>query len=120
MADIELKPCPFCGSSDIIFEHFLYEEVWGKCKNCGAQSGAAEGKTKDEAIKVWNRRTADVAPVVHGHWIDKGYYVTTAYGSIPVMTCSVCNAEITIDNSYDDYCPNCGAKMDGKDGEHNE
>ncbi len=63
--------------------------------------------------------TADVVSVIHGHWIDKGYYVTTADGSIPVMTCSVCNAEITIDNFYDDYCPNCGAKMDGKDGEQN-
>ena len=54
--------------------------------------------------------TADVAPVVHGRWIDEGEYaVCTECGGrsgtqydgvepIPLMT---------------QVCPNCGAKMDG-------
>ena len=53
---------------------------------------------------------ADVAPVRHGRWIDKGEYAVctecggrsgTQYGGvepIPLMT---------------QFCPNCGAKMDG-------
>ena len=53
---------------------------------------------------------ADVAPVRHGRWIDKGEYAVctecdgrsgTQYDGvepIPLMT---------------QFCPNCGAKMDG-------
>lgn len=56
---------------------------------------------------------AKVAPVVHGRWINEGVYVTTAYGSLDVYRCSVCDREITIDD-FDSYCPNCGARMDGE------
>ena len=51
---------------------------------------------------------ADVAPVVHGHWIP---YRCDMY------ECSVCRR---IHTSFDSeecdayYCPHCGAKMDGK------
>lgn len=53
--------------------------------------------------------TADVAPVVHGDW--KGYF----------SHCSVCGEEAlsqdngTLHGAYflTNYCPNCGAKMDG-------
>ena len=55
---------------------------------------------------------ADVAPVVHGRWIDRGDYVTTAYGSLPVNMCSECHMDVTLED-FDSYCPNCGARMDG-------
>lgn len=45
-----------------------------------------------------------------GQWIDRGDYVTTAYGSLDIKVCSNCNAEVTIDQ-HDHFCPNCGAKM---------
>ena len=44
--------------------------------------------------------SADVAPVVHGRWL--GY------------ECSVCGVSSEYGSS--NYCPNCGAKMDGGDG----
>jgi len=47
----------------------------------------------------------------HGKWINHGDYVTTAYGSLDVCECSLCHADVTIDE-YDSYCPNCGAKME--------
>ena len=53
----------------------------------------------------------DVAPVRHGRWIDRGDYVTTAYGSLPVKMCSECHMDVTLDD-FDNYCPNCGSKMD--------
>lgn len=50
--------------------------------------------------------TSDVAPVVHGHWIQ-GYDDS----DIPIdFDCSVCN----MPNDWEsDYCPNCGARLDG-------
>lgn len=50
---------------------------------------------------------ADVAPVRHGHWINKNFYTR----------CSVCG-KMAIYDKYgqeveSDYCPNCGARMDG-------
>lgn len=49
---------------------------------------------------------ADVAPVVHGHRVDNG-------GSY--ARCSQCDGVLPL---CANYCPNCGAKMDGdrKDG----
>ena len=49
--------------------------------------------------------TVEAEPVRHGHWIDNDI------DSEAWNFCSVCG-EQAIDNY--DYCPNCGAKMDGK------
>lgn len=48
---------------------------------------------------------ADVAPVVHGRWIDNGIPDSILSG------CSVCG--FTCGASSFLYCPNCGAMMDG-------
>lgn len=52
----------------------------------------------------------DVAPVVHGRWnIMDGYKVRRA--------CSVCGWDVPEYGKFYSYCPNCGAKMDGGDGD---
>lgn len=51
----------------------------------------------------------DVAPAVHGHWIP---YRCDMY------ECSVCqHIHTSFDNEECDanFCPNCGAKMDGEE-----
>ncbi len=50
----------------------------------------------------------DVAPVVHGRWImhDDEFGLT--------CECSACHIETMGDGNY---CPNCGAKMDGGGGD---
>ena len=58
--------------------------------------------------------TADVVEVKHGEWISKTFKVTGR----KFITCSVCNSPIDstythIDENEFDYCPYCGAKMDG-------
>lgn len=55
---------------------------------------------------------ADVAPVVHGHWVDK--WKCSACGEISYEEAK---SDETDPNCYyvlSDYCPNCGAKMDGE------
>lgn len=59
---------------------------------------------------VNNTPAADVAPVVHGHWIEK----KSAVGRY--FECSNCGAhenKHTAIKGY--YCWRCGAKMDGGD-----
>lgn len=50
-------------------------------------------------------KTVEVAPVVHGKWDDSFDGIT------PV--CSVCKRTHHSVIRTPDYCPNCGAKMDG-------
>lgn len=58
---------------------------------------------------------ADVAPVVHGRWIEREDPMLDTY-----YTCSACNEDFYIEQTGDPvkdlftytYCPNCGAKMD--------
>lgn len=52
--------------------------------------------------------TVDAVEVVHGRWIKDGDW----------LICLNCESEINIKNSlgienHKNYCPNCGAKMDG-------
>ena len=48
---------------------------------------------------------ADVVPVVHGRWVE--------YQIPPIICCSNCDWATGIEEKNFQYCPNCGAKMDG-------
>ena len=51
--------------------------------------------------------TVDVAPVVHGRW-------ETNSDRPDSLICSVCKCEFDMwKHDQHNYCPNCGAKMDG-------
>ena len=66
----------------------------------------------DEIIDALeNIPAADVAPVVHGRWIHDGCRIE---GGIDWCHCSGCGKS---DNfcARTNYCPKCGAKMDGGD-----
>ena len=52
--------------------------------------------------------TVDAVEVVHGRWIEQEKYT---FGTM--YDCSICGTRI-LDNGHPwNYCPNCGAKMDG-------
>lgn len=56
--------------------------------------------------------TVDAVPVVHGQWIEDHDY----------LKCPECGVMVKWDFTFFDignwnYCPNCGAKMDGGDGD---
>lgn len=101
-----------------------------RCNTCHARGGAVGGRVMNErftrcaklpdwattdkaleakAIKAWNRRADNVAPVVHGRWVDG-------------LECSICGADRPTDGPRDviwgedcKFCYSCGAKMDGGD-----
>lgn len=62
---------------------------------------------------------ADVAPVVHGRWIVKKEWRLGRW--VKWLECSNCGEHEDNFDMYEmmpfcepyDYCPNCGAKMDG-------
>ena len=62
-------------------------------------------------VKILNQfPSADVALVRHGRWVSVPHKLA--------RVCSVCNRDepykfADIDTDVYDYCPNCGAKMDG-------
>ena len=64
-------------------------------------------------VKILNQfPSADVAPVRHGRWVDNH---CTACGMMPMgdEMWKLCDFEPPRFEKFMDYCPNCGAKMDG-------
>lgn len=61
----------------------------------------------DLCIECPHFATADVAPVMHGRW--------EVYFDGKELMCSSCKATFWDEeqNRGSNYCPNCGAKMDG-------
>ena len=62
--------------------------------------------------------SADVVEVVHSDW-------SSIIGSMMVCPCCGLSVDVNITDAYFDhytevpnYCPNCGAKMDGEEQEH--
>ena len=72
----------------------------------GRHTGLADCIARD----ISELPAADVVPVRHGRWVEKEKYT---FGIM--YDCSLCEDRI-LDNGHPwNYCPNCGAKMDGGD-----
>lgn len=61
---------------------------------------------------------ADVQPVQHGEWLEREQVADIQIDEWQSCRCSVCKKYHTTPflyyfNNYN-YCPNCGAKMDGE------
>ena len=56
--------------------------------------------------------SADVAPVQHGRWVHE--HISEGYAWVMCSECEAVIHKILI-NKRLNYCPNCGAKMDGVD-----
>lgn len=89
----------------------------GECIERSAAIEAAKhawAKGLEPSQYIEDLPAADVAPVVHGQWDDSGRY-TFPSGSTAVR-CTNCGCALT-ESEYHlnnwNYCPVCGAKMDG-------
>jgi Lar family restriction alleviation protein len=52
----ELKPCPFCGSENLIVVKEGPLSKWVACMDCYAQ-GPVEFGEEEQAISAWNKRS---------------------------------------------------------------
>ena len=55
--------------------------------------------------------TVDAVPVRHGKWIHEVRYTIDSLHSYQQYRCSECGTTYITNTKY---CPNCGARMDGK------
>lgn len=77
--------------------------------------GMGQVEWSDQLIKVSDavdiiRKLPSVTPIrPKGHWVMTHDYLTTAYGYIDYVKCSCCGEDSLEEQNY---CPNCGAKME--------
>ncbi len=93
--------------AEYIDREALLEDIQAAVENGGMGSMVA-GALKRYVTRV---PTADVAPVVHGRW---------EWDTEDIYRCSNCaeksHVKEVMGHPEWDYCPNCGAKMDGDNG----
>ena len=100
----------------------------GEFEWCKQQAAECNHKEWDEIItRVSKQPPVDAVPVIHAKWVQNPY-------SDEPPTCSHCGFEssyyydrsksvienrngVLLSEAKSKYCPNCGAKMDGADGE---
>lgn len=83
-------------------------------ENCGKEN--REGYKTCKNCGMLNIPTADVQPVKHGRWIYVG-----SVRSWDEIKCSACNSAFSTEDRdlilNWDFCPHCGARMDGEQNE---
>ena len=60
---MKLKPCPFCGNSNVYITRNCYGEYYVRCPACGTVVWGGDDEeilTERRAADVWNRRAIDV------------------------------------------------------------
>lgn len=81
------------------------------CKEAGKDHNGCMCRVRwvdDMCGEVKDAPAADVAPVVHGWWVTHYRSGTTVAEGYVSTCCDMWN------NRKSDYCPNCGARMDGR------
>ena len=106
MSEIKLKPCPFCGGEARVMKQFESGvEVGSKivCFDCLANFYQGEAWDAEGNIDAWNQRAERV-----GEWELVDYHFGRGGGVI--YKCANCGR---VANDKSNYCPNCGARMEG-------
>lgn len=100
MAEIELKPCPFCGGSvrfDKAYSYFRDSVIY--CDDCDMVFTLDDCQASDDEIcESWNRRSDDDT----AEWI---------YKEVRGAMTNVCSACGSCSVYPDKYCGGCGSSM---------
>lgn len=98
----ELKPCPFCGGTNLKIKGGIGKYV--RCLDCDNGAHFPErGSTANEgdAIKAWNTRAERTCHLER---------IPYEPGEYEGMRCSVCKT-VDLEMGVGPYCPGCGAKV---------
>lgn len=91
----------------------LIKELEDWYKQCGGTTNQRDWIIQDvisSAMDTVNEaETIDAAPVRHGEWIP--IKMEMSFGTLNGVKCSLCGEKKVREGS--NYCPTCGAKMDG-------
>ena len=88
--------------------HDLFVDAWGGFGNLPEKDKARVDEISSCIAELFNVPTVDAVEVVHGRWIVKEH--SAPYGGYHLFHCSECDEPNAKEKNY---CPNCGAKMDG-------
>ena len=81
--------------------------IWCEKLRSAGECGGCEVELLQAVIKMVDAQAAvDTEPVRHGKWEDNAY----------IWKCGSCHKWLLVEDGDADmnYCPNCGAKMDGR------
>lgn len=87
-----------------------YIDVERYCQEICRCAGPENGCDKDKC-PIWNAPAEDVVPVVHGEWNETKYPFCNVCPRCRMVIDRTC---IKLNSGKLNFCPNCGAKMDGK------
>lgn len=105
----ELKSCPCCGGSNIVFAEYTNNKGVIICRDCNLKLvayGDHTGGWRKNATEKWNaraERTCRLGEEVHP--ITK---LLNGYDYCTWRLCSECNGAMP---EFSNYCLNCGAKV---------
>ena len=94
-------------TAEYIDREALYEKAYWHGEHPDVGNPFPDGVDAIDIKDVDAIPAADVAPVVHGRWVE--------YQIPPIICCSNCDWATGIEEKNFQHCPNCGAKMDGGD-----
>ena len=83
------------------------KEAQSAFEELGGESGIIAEAFEDLANELEDFPATDVAPVRHGRWVTHYRSGTTVAEGYVSTCCDMWN------NRKCDFCPNCGARMDG-------
>lgn len=105
----ELKPCPFCGSTNVHMSDG--EKDWMQyvyCEDCNAIG--PDGNTMISYAEAWNQRAERTCKNTD----NKDGFTCSACGCVILeddLSCLSGQGRLRFLLHYPHYCPNCGAKV---------
>ena len=93
--------------AEYIDREAVYKRACRGCTRHGDEIGTCYHEEPCEELQseFASAPAADVTPVRHGTWIPR------LYGKRVMYCCSLCDSR---QSGRPNYCPHCGAKMDGR------